>query len=274
MKSDNNLVRINKYFTDCGILSRRAAEEEIARGKVKVNGKVAGIGQKIDPKKDVVEYKGERIKPKATKRFTYVMLNKPVGYLTTMSDDRGRSCVAELVADVGTRIYPVGRLDMYSDGLLLFTDDGELANMLTHPKHEIPKIYHVKVKGGRDDKKIEALGKPMEIDGYKLEPVKVELVSVRDDACVLKMTLYEGRNRQIRKMCESVHLQVMSLRRVAIGKITMGDLPEGKWRYLSGAEVKYLKDSMKLSKMKLEKQASDKEKEKAKKNGGNNPRRR
>ena len=266
MKTDNNLVRINKYFTDCGVLSRRAAEEEIARGKVKINGKVAEIGQKIDPKKDVVEYKGERVKPRAAKRFIYIMLNKPVGYLTTMSDDRGRPCVAELVADVGTRVYPVGRLDMYSDGLLLFTDDGDLANILTHPKHEIPKIYHVKVKGGRDDKKLEALGKPMLIDGYKIEPVKVELVSVRDDACVLKMTLYEGRNRQIRKMCENVHLHVMSLRRVAIGKITMDDLPEGKWRYLNGAEVKYLKDSMKISKMKLQKESEKKSKEKSKKN--------
>ena len=264
MKSENNLVRINKYFTDCGILSRRAAETEISAGKVKVNGRIAELGQKIDPKKDVVEYKGERIKPKNSKRFTYVMLNKPCGYLTTMSDDRGRQCVAELVADVGTRVYPVGRLDMYSDGLLLFTDDGELANMLTHPKHEIPKIYHVKVKGAKDDKKIEALGKAMEIDGYKIEPVKVELVSVRDDACVLKMTLYEGRNRQIRKMCENVRLEVMSLRRVAIGKITLGELPRGKWRYLSGAEVKYLKDSMRIAKAKLEN-----DKEKNKKNAGN-----
>jgi 23S rRNA pseudouridine2605 synthase len=240
MKSDNNLVRINKYFTDCGVLSRRAAEEEITRGKVKVNGKIAELGQKIDPKRDVVEYKGERIKPKSAKRFTYVMLNKPVGYLTTMSDDRGRACVAELVADVGTRAYPVGRLDMYSDGLLLFTDDGELANMLTHPKHEIPKIYHVKVKGAKDDKKIEALGKPMGIDGYKLEPVKVELVSVRDDACVLKMTLYEGRNRQIRKMCENVGLEVTRLKRIAEGKVQLGSLRSGTWEEIEGKELSAL----------------------------------
>ena len=273
MSPNNNLVRINKYFTDCGILSRRAAEAEISAGKVKVNGKVAELGQKIDPKKDVVEYKGERIKPKASKRFTYVMLNKPCGYLTTMSDDRGRDTVAELVADVGTRVYPVGRLDMYSDGLLLFTDDGELANLLTHPKHEIPKIYHVKVKGAKDDKKIEALGKAMDIDGYVIEPVKVELVSVRDDACVLKMTLYEGRNRQIRKMCEQVRLEVMSLRRVAIGKIELGKLPAGKWRFLSGAEVKYLKDSMKLSKIKLEKKAQEEKKSQNDRNTANKKRR-
>ena len=238
------LVRINKYFTDCGVLSRRAAEDEIAKGKVKVNGKVAELGQKIDPKKDTVEYKGEVIKPRKGSKYTYVVLNKPCGYLTTMTDDRGRKCASELVRDVGTRVYPVGRLDMNSDGLLLFTDDGELANLLTHPKHHIPKIYHVKVRGERDDKKLEALGKPMEIDGYMIEPVKVELFSSRSDACILKMTLYEGRNRQIRKMCEQVHLEVMSLRRVAIGDIQLGKLAPGKWRHLSGAEVNYLKNAM------------------------------
>lgn len=249
VKSDApSLVRINKFFTDCGVLSRRSAEEEISKGKVKVNGNIATLGQKIDPKKDVVEYKGEKITLKKGNRYTYVLLNKPCGYLTSMSDDRGRKCVSELVSDVGTRVYPVGRLDMNSDGLLLFTDDGELANVLTHPKHRIPKIYHVKVKGARDDKKIEALGKPMEIDGYKIEPVKVEIFSARSDACILKMTLYEGRNRQIRKMCEQVHLDVLSLRRVAIGDIKLGNLVSGKWRYLSGAEVNYLKESLKAKK--------------------------
>lgn len=250
-KSQNE-IRINKFFTDCGILSRRAAESEILAGRIKVNGARADIGQKIDPKRDIVEYNGKRIFPSSSnaKRHTYVMLNKPCGYITTMSDDRGRKCVSELVSEVGKRIYPVGRLDMNSDGLLLFTDDGELTNLLTHPKHEIPKIYHVKVKGCRDDKKIEALRQPMVIDDYKLEPVKVEIISDRSDACILRMTLYEGRNRQIRKMCESVHLHILSLRRVAIGKIELGDLPLGKWRYLSGAEVKYLKDSLSSAKTK------------------------
>ena len=245
---DDSLVRINKFFTDCGILSRRAAEEEIEKGRVKVNGEVATLGQKIDPKKDKVEYKGEVIRPRKGSKFTYVLLNKPCGYLTSMSDDRGRKCVSELVSDVGKRIYPVGRLDMNSDGLLLFTDDGDLANVLTHPKHRIPKIYHVKVRGERDDKKIAALGKAMEIDGYVIEPVKVEIFSSRSDACILKMTLFEGRNRQIRKMCEQVHLEVMSLRRVAIGDIQLGNLAPGKWRHLSGAEVNYLKNSLKGTK--------------------------
>jgi 23S rRNA pseudouridine2605 synthase len=258
-KIDTKTVRINKFFTDCGILSRRAAEAEIEAGRVKVNGEIAILGQKIDPKKDTVEYKGRRIMPRRgeDKKFTYVMLNKPCGYITTMTDDRGRKCVSELVADVGKRIYPVGRLDMYSDGLLLFTDDGELTNLLTHPKHEIPKIYHVKVKGSSDEKKIKELGKPMEIDGYKIEPVKVEIASDRSDSCILRMTLYEGRNRQIRKMCEQVHLEILSLRRVAIGDITLGDLPQGKWRHLSGAEVRYLKDSLLKAKAKRERQSKN-----------------
>ena len=247
-KNEDSLVRINKFFTDCGILSRRAAEEEISKGRIKINGEVAELGQKIDPSKDIVEYKGERIQPRKGSRYTYVILNKPCGYLTSMSDDRGRKCVSELVSDVGKRVYPVGRLDMNSDGLLLFTDDGELANILTHPKHRIPKIYHVKVRGERDDKKIAALGKAMEIDGYVIEPVKVEIFSSRSDACILKMTLFEGRNRQIRKMCEQVHLEVMSLRRVAIGDIQLGNLAPGKWRHLSGAEVNYLKSSLKNTK--------------------------
>lgn len=252
--SSTKTVRINKFFTDCGILSRRAAEAEIEAGRVKVNGEIAALGQKIDPKKDKVEYKGQRIMPRRgeDKKFTYVMLNKPCGYITTMTDDRGRKCVSELVSDVGKRIYPVGRLDMYSDGLLLFTDDGELTNLLTHPKHEVPKIYHVKVKGSSDEKKIKELSKPMEIDGYTIEPVKVEIASDRSDSCILRMTLYEGRNRQIRKMCEQVHLEILSLRRVAIGDITLGDLPQGKWRHLSGAEVRYLKDSMLKAKSKHE----------------------
>ena len=256
---NTELIRINKFFTDCGILSRRAAEAEIEAGRVKVNGEKAVLGQKINPKKDKVEYKGKIVLPRRgeEKKFTYIMLNKPCGYITTMTDDRGRKCVSELVADVGKRIYPVGRLDMYSDGLLLFTDDGDLTNTLTHPKHEIPKIYHVKVKGSSDEKKIKELGKPMEIDGYTIEPVKVEIASDRSDSCILRMTLYEGRNRQIRKMCEQVHLEILSLRRVAIGDIMLGELPLGKWRHLSGAEVRYLKESSIRSKQRLERKKNN-----------------
>ena len=144
---ETQTIRIQKFFTDCGILSRRAAEEEIKKGRVKVNGVVAEVGQKIDPTRDRVEYRGQVIVASEKPRFTYVMLNKPRGYLSTVTDDRGRHTVTELVEDTGVRLYPVGRLDMDSEGLLLLTNDGELTNRLTHPKHEIPKIYHVKIRG-------------------------------------------------------------------------------------------------------------------------------
>lgn len=234
-------IRIQKFFTDCGVLSRRAAEEEIKAGRVKINGAVAEVGQKIDPTHDRVEYRGRVIEATQKPRFTYVMLNKPRGYLSTVTDDRGRHCVTELVADTGVRLYPVGRLDMDSEGLLLLTNDGELTNRLTHPKHEIPKIYHVKIQGTVTAEQIKALSKPMDIDGYTILPVKTELVSVKDDTSTLRMTLFEGRNRQIRKMCETQSLQILRLCRVAIGEVKLGNLAPGKWRYLTRTQVDYLK---------------------------------
>ena len=236
-------IRIQKFFTDCGVLSRRAAEEEIKAGRVKINGAVAEVGQKIDPTHDRVEYRGRVIEATQKPRFTYVMLNKPRGYLSTVTDDRGRHCVTELVADTGVRLYPVGRLDMDSEGLLLLTNDGELTNRLTHPKHEIPKIYHVKIQGTVTAEQIKALSKPMDIDGYTILPVKTELVSVKDDTSTLRMTLFEGRNRQIRKMCETQSLQILRLCRVAIGEVKLGNLAPGKWRYLTRTQVDYLKNS-------------------------------
>lgn len=234
-------IKLQKYFTDCGVMSRRAAEKEIEDGKVTVNGAVATPGMRITPGIDEVVYKGKKIAMPKFKKQVYVMLNKPRGYLTTMSDDRGRHTVAELVADVGERVYPVGRLDMDSEGLLLLTNDGDLALKLTHPRHEIPKIYHVKIKGTVPQETLKALNREMEIDGYKLLPVKTELISVKPDHSVLRMTLFEGRNRQIRKMCESVDLEIQRLFRVAIGDLSLGDIPPGKWRYLTSSQVKYLK---------------------------------
>ncbi len=236
-------IRIQKFFTDCGILSRRAAEEEIRAGRVKVNGAVAEVGQKIDPTHDRIEYRGRVIEPQQKPRYTYVMLNKPRGYLSTVTDDRGRHCVTELVADTGVRLYPVGRLDMDSEGLLLLTNDGDLTNRLTHPKHEIPKIYHVKIQGTVTAEQVKALSRPMDIDGYTILPVKTELISVKDGASTLRMTLFEGRNRQIRKMCETQSLQILRLCRVAIGDIKLGTLAPGKWRYLTRTQVDYLKKS-------------------------------
>lgn len=235
------LIRLQKFFTDCDVLSRRAAEEEIKNGKVLVNGIRAEIGQKIDPETDVVEYNGKKIKPPQKNIYKYVVLNKPRGYLSTVTDDRGRHCVTELVADVGTRLYPIGRLDMDSEGLLLLTNDGALTYKLTHPRHEIPKIYHVKIEGKVGVEQIKALASPMEIDGYKILPVKTETVTAKNEYTVLRMTLYEGRNRQIRKMCEAQGLQILRLCRVAIGTLELGNLTPGKWRYLTKSQVEYLK---------------------------------
>lgn len=237
-----NSIKVQKYFSDCGVMSRRAAEEAIKKGLVRVNGEVVSEGERIIPGVDLVEYNGVPVIPSADKK-TYVLLNKPRGFVTTLSDEKGRRTVAELVASVGTRIYPVGRLDMDSDGLLLFTDDGELTNKLTHPRHEIPKIYHVTVSGKVSREKIDALSSPMIIDGYKILPVKTRVIDEGVSSSTLEMTLYEGRNRQIRKMCQQQNLKITRLCRVAIGNIRLGSLALGKWRYLTPEEIAYLKES-------------------------------
>ena len=221
-------------------MSRRAAEKEIEAGKIKVNGQPALMGQKIDPERDKVTYNGKPVVLK-TERKVYVMLNKPRGYVTTLSDDKSRKCVAELVKDVGERVYPVGRLDMDSEGLLLFTNDGELANKLMHPRHRIPKIYHVRVKGEITPEQLKALSRPMDIDGYEILPVECSVVTRKEGFTVIRMELYEGRNRQIRKMCEQNELEITKLQRVAIGSIKLGDLSPGSWRHLTRSQVDYLK---------------------------------
>lgn len=236
------LIKIQKYFTDCGVMSRRAAELEIQNGKVLVNGKKAEIGMRIDPSCDVVEYLGKEIKP-TTEQNVYIMLNKPRGIVTTMSDEKGRTTAAELVKDVGVRVYPVGRLDMDSDGLLLFTNDGELANTLTHPRHDIPKIYRVTVSGQANEEQLATLRSPLVIDGYKILPVKVDVISKEKQQTVLEMTLYEGRNRQIRKMCEMADLRINRLCRIAMGEVKLGELKVGKWRFLTDKEVAILRQN-------------------------------
>ena len=239
-------IRLQKYFTMCGEMSRRAAENEIAAGNVTVNGVVASLGDKIDPKCDTVRL-GTKIIAPAQSGHTYIMLNKPMGYVTTMSDEKGRKCVLELVADCPARVYPVGRLDMYSEGLLIFTDDGELANRLMHPSHSFEKVYKVKVKGELSDESISALTSPMELDGYTLQPSEAKIIARgRKDLSgnvysVLLITLHEGRNRQIRKMCEKCGITVMRLKRISVGPIELGSLESGKWRHLSAGEVSRLK---------------------------------
>ena len=226
-------------------MSRRAAEKEIESSNVTVNGIVATLGDRIDPVTDTVRWNGKIISPAPT-GHTYIALNKPLGYVTTMSDEKGRKTVAELVSDVGCRVYPVGRLDMYSEGLLLFTDDGELANKLTHPSHDFSKKYLVKIKGTVAKKDIEKLLSPMELDGYSLRPIEARIISAgRQDRegniySTLEITLYEGRNRQIRRMCEKCALTVMRLRRVSVGTINIDDLPIGKWRPLTEREIENL----------------------------------
>lgn len=234
-------IRLQKYFTDCGILSRRAAERAIEAGEVLVNGKPATLGCKIDPLTDLVTYRGRAIRRRGCP-FTYIMLNKPRGVLTSVSDDRGRPCVTDLVADAGGRVYPVGRLDLYSEGLLILTDDGEFANFLTHPKHHIPKRYRVKIKGQVPRDKLQALGAGMVIDGYQTIPAVVAVIEEAPGHTLLELTLFEGRNRQIRKMCAQLGLVVMGLRRVAVGDVTLGSLPPGKWRHLTEDEVASLKN--------------------------------
>ena len=232
-------IRLQKYMADAGIMSRRAAEEEIKNGNVSINGHVATLGSKIDPKNDVISYRGKRIRYEK-KKYTYIMMNKPRGYLSSTNDDRGRKCVTDLLDGVDARVYPVGRLDLVSEGILLLTDDGELKNRLTHPKHTIGKVYRVKVAGKVSDEQMEILTSPLVIDDYKIQPVTVTVSSEDDAGTVLKMTLFEGRNRQIRKMCEIAGLTVKRLSRISIGDLKLDGLPIGKWRYLEQHEVDYL----------------------------------
>ena len=236
-------IRLQKYLSMCAVASRRKAEELIAQGKVKVNGKVAQIGDKVSPKHDTVTVGGRKIV--GNKKHYYIMLHKPRGYITTMDDEMGRKCVAELVRDVGARVYPVGRLDMASEGLLLLTDDGEFANMMTHPRCHVPKIYHVRVRGEITDRTLELLSSPLTIDGKKIRPVKVAVLELYPDGATLEMTLYEGRNRQIRKMCDIARIDVVRLKRTAIGNLTLHGLKCGQWRYLDPQEVINLKRAVK-----------------------------
>ncbi|MBQ8689962.1 MAG: rRNA pseudouridine synthase [Clostridia bacterium] len=233
-------IRLQKFIADSGLMSRRAAEVEIERGNVAVNGHVAFIGMKINPVADIVALKGRRIEYKR-REHTYIMMNKPRGYLCSTHDERGRKCVTDLLDGVDARVYPVGRLDLISEGMLLLTDDGELKNRLTHPSTSLPKVYRVKVGGEVGDREYKILTSALEIDGYVIKPVEVSVGEKDESGTVLKMTLHEGRNRQIRKMCEAAGLTVKRLSRVSIGKLKLDGLPMGKWRYLEDEEIEYLR---------------------------------
>ncbi len=234
-------IRLQKYMADCGIASRRKSEELIASGKVKVNGKVASIGDKVDPKKDKVSVEGQAVR--AETEFRYIMLNKPRGFITTMSDERGRKCVAELVSDVGVRVFPVGRLDKDSEGLLLLTNDGEFANNLTHPSKHVPKTYRVTVRPAINEEILNHLMTGIMIDGKTTLPAQVKVLTQEPDRVVLEIVICEGRNRQIRKMCEAEGLTVARLKRTAVGPVKLGMLKQGAWRDLTPQELKSLRNA-------------------------------
>lgn len=238
-------IRLQKFFSENGIMSRRACEDELNAGNIAINGITAKAGDKIDPERDTVTLNGKVIRPNK-KSYTYIMLNKPRGYITSTTDPQGRKCVTDLLSSVHTRVYPIGRLDRVSEGLLLLTDDGELTNRLTHPKHSIPKVYRVKVAGHPTEEQLKTLTSPLVIDDYKIQPVRVEVTYEESDA-VLHMYLYEGRNRQIRKMCDMAGITIRRLSRVAIGQLRLNGLAVGKWRYLEQDEVDYLYKSTKES---------------------------
>lgn len=229
--------RIQKIISGAGITSRRDAENLIKSGRVTVNHRVANLGDKADAEFDLISIDNKPLKIQISK--TYIMLNKPVGYVTTLKDEKMRKNVVDLVKNVGTRVYPVGRLDMDSEGLLLLTNDGDFANKVIHPKSNVGKKYHLKVSG--DVKRIKELEKPMKIDGTDIKNAKVEIMYTEGGFGELFITIFEGKNRQIRKMCEKCGLKVEMLKRIAIAKIELGDLSRGKWRNLSRAEVDYLR---------------------------------
>ncbi len=234
-------VRISKYFTDCGIMSRRAADAAVAAGEVKINGVTAELGQKVDPQKDKVTWKGKPVVMPRDNKKVYVMLNKPRGYVTTVKDEKNRPTVIELVKDVGVRLYPIGRLDMDSDGLLILTNDGDLANKLAHPKHDVAKVYYAYVDGNVTTEQITGMGRPIEIDGRLTSPAAVRKAGYTEYHTVLEVTIHDGRNRQVRRLCEREGLVVRKLTRVSEGPLQLGNLDEGKWRHLNAKELRQLK---------------------------------
>lgn len=233
-------MRLQKYLALCGVASRRACEEIMLAGRVTVNGTIADqLGFKVTDN-DEVKVDGKVVR-QSTKKI-YIMVNKPVGVVTTMDDQHGRPTVANLYEnEIRERIYPVGRLDMDSEGLLIMTNDGELTYALTHPRHIVDKTYHVTINGHISDRDLQKLRKGVVIDGRKTAEASVNEIGGDANTTVLEFIIHEGRNRQIRKMLEAVNKKVLVLRRVKIGNLQLGHIPEGRWRYLSPAEIKYLK---------------------------------
>jgi len=235
------LERLQKIISAAGITSRRAAEELIAEGRVKVNGKlVTELGTKADASKDHIKVDGKLINPRQP--LTYIMLNKPAGFVTTMSDPERRPTVQDLLQGVKVRVYPVGRLDYNTEGLLLMTNDGDFAHLITHPKHEFPKTYLAKVKGVVDEKALNELEQGVYLDDGKTAPAKIKKIRKEEANSWLEITIHEGRKRQVRRMFDRVGHSVIKLKRVRTGTLTLGDLQEGSYRHLTTDEVSALKD--------------------------------
>lgn len=235
--------RLQKFLAEAGVASRRKAEELIAQGKVKVNGEVVmEMGRKIDPAKDTVTYLDQKVTTKDTK-MVYLMLYKPEGYVTTAKEQFGRPAVMDLVKGVKERIFPVGRLDYDTSGLLLLTNDGDLTYKLTHPKHDVDKTYIAKLYGIPDEGALQKFRRGVVIDGKRTKPAKIQIIDKDKDGrfCTAEIIIHEGRNRQVRKMCEAIKHPVAQLKRTATGELKLGDLQKGKYRHLTEKEVKYLK---------------------------------
>lgn len=228
------MQRLQKILSDRGVASRRKAEELIRQGRVAVNGRTAALGESADGDIDQITVDGAPIP--AAAGYIYLMLNKPRGYVTTLSDEKGRPTAAQLVAGCGQRVYPVGRLDMDSEGLLLFTNDGEFANRSMHPRHEISKTYQVQVTGFTAER-FQRLYTPVTLDGYTIRPPQLRLLSAKGERAAFEITIHEGRNRQIRRMCELADMKVHRLKRIREGALELGDLPLGQWRYLTAEEL-------------------------------------
>lgn len=239
--------RLQKYLARCGVASRREAEKMITQGRVEVNGKiVTTLGTTVDPATDVVKVDGRIVKE--PEKLVYIMLNKPAGFVTTASDDRGRPTVLDLVKHVPARVFPVGRLDMDTEGLLLLTNDGDLAYRLTHPKFEVKKTYHALVEGQPSRQDLDKLRNGVMLNGRLTAPAQVRVIGHQKGCTLLEITIHEGRNRQVRRMLDKVGHPVVHLRRVKMAGLELGNLPLGKARYLTQEEIKELYRAVSLFK--------------------------
>lgn len=235
--AENEKLRLQKLLSQAGIASRRKAEQMIKDGRVTVNGRVASLGDSARPGKDLIALDGQRL---SAAEKLYIALHKPRGFVTTMEDERGRRCVAQLVESLPCRVYPVGRLDKDSEGLLIMTNDGEFANLVSHPRSHVAKTYRVTVRPSITEEQLIKISTGIPLDGRMTAPAKVRVLQQQPGRVVLEIVLYEGRNREIRRMCEVLGLQVARLKRIAIGPVRLGMIPQGKFRELTKEELKGL----------------------------------